>query len=76
MTFQEIFKNPGLYVADSFAEGVAFRVNERFELYVEEYKDVNDLLPETYPTIVYGGLFEKDYKKILLKKNLFKEEVV
>lgn len=70
MTFKEIFENKGLYVAESFREGVCFRVNEYGELHTLTY-DKNDLFPEVHPTKMYKGLLNKDYKEIFTKFQLF-----
>ncbi len=71
MTFQEIFKEPGLYVADSFAKGVAFEVNKDFELHTVTYKDKDDIMPEKHATVVYANLFKKEYKKVYTRNKLF-----
>jgi hypothetical protein len=77
MTFEEIFQTPGLYKAESFAEGVCFEVKENSitndkELYTVTYKDKNDIIPEKVPTLVYAGLFKKEYKKVFTRQSIFK----
>lgn len=71
MTFQEIFNQDGLYVADGFAEGFAFRINDGF-LTSMQYADKDDLLPlcERYP--VHKSLFSKEYRQVFTIKQLFK----
>ena len=76
MTFQDIFKEEGLYVSDSFRKGVAFRVKKnsidnRKELFIVHYSSVRDIRPSEEPMTVYDGLFTKTYKKILVRGQLF-----
>ncbi len=71
MKFEDIFKEKGLYKANSFAEGTAFKVTESKELYTVNYKNKDDILPEEYPTLVYGELFDKEYEKVYTRQSLF-----
>jgi hypothetical protein len=73
LTFEEIFDQDGLYVSDSFSEGVAFKI--LFEtLSMVTYKSKDDLLPFEEHIPVYLGLFKKKYKEVLTTKTLFKDE--
>lgn len=74
MSFEEIFKKDGLYVADGFKEGFAFQIIDG-TLTGITYKDKDDLVPtvETFP--VYRGLFTKDYEKVYTRQSLFSESI-
>lgn len=76
MTFQEIFKEEGLYVAYSFKKGFCFRIKRNpftnfLELDSIEYKNAKDILPSECQIKVYANLFDKEYKKVLNKNSLF-----
>ncbi len=71
MTFEEIFKEDGLYVASSFTRGTVFEI-ELGALYVKTYRNENDINPDKYPQLVYSGLFKKEYSKVLNRQSLFK----
>lgn len=70
LTFEEIFKYPGIYKSDSFAEGAAFLV-EKNELKIIVYSNKDDILPTKQNAVVYAGLFDKEYTKIFTIKSLF-----
>lgn len=70
MKFEEIFKEEGLYVADSFAKGFCFEVKEGF-LYAKTYRNKSDLHPIRIHQPMYSGLLLKDYKKVLTISSLF-----
>jgi hypothetical protein len=70
MKFEEIFKEDGLYKTKSFAKGVAFKV-ENGALYTVEYEYMGDINPTKYPTLVYGGLFNKEYEKVYTRQSLW-----
>lgn len=70
MTFEEIFKQDGLYKADSFAPGVAFKI-EGGTLKLVTYLSPNDILPSVDSPCIYSGLFSKDYTKVYNIKSLF-----
>lgn len=72
MKFQEIFNEEGLYVADGFSKGVALKVGDLGFLYQIVYKHPDDLFPEEITMPVYKGLFEKDYRKVFTRQQLFK----
>lgn len=76
MTLREILASEGLYRADSFAKGVAFKVRKNSitgtrELWLVIYSNVNDLFPEEVTPPLYEEMFEKDYKKVFTIKSLF-----
>lgn len=70
MKFKDIFNEDGLYVADGFDEGAAFKISEG-TLYLTIHKDKDDLFPylDVYP--VHKSLFEKEYRKVLTRQSLF-----
>ncbi len=76
MKFQDIFKEAGLYKANGFVKGLAFKVKKNsitgsLELFTIQYKDKDDMLPSEYPTVVYAGLFEKEYEIVYTRQSLF-----
>ncbi len=71
MKFEEIFNQDGLYVADSFAKGVCFRIVDG-TLNLVTYKDKSDISPSIDTIAVYKGLFEKTYRKVFTRQELFK----
>ena len=78
MKFEEIFKEEGLYRADSFGQGVAFEIKENKtngnkELFIKLFKHENDLNPIIEPQLVYDGLFDKDYSKVYTRQSLFSQ---
>lgn len=79
MKFEEIFKEEGLYKADSFRKGTAFKIKKNsitdsMELYMVSYEKATDITPQhEEPMLVYGGLFEKEYVKLFNRNELFKE---
>ena len=70
MKFEEIFNQEGLYVADSFAEGVALKIIGD-TLYSCIYESADDVLPDVRTQPVYKGLFDKEYTKVLTRQSLF-----
>jgi hypothetical protein len=77
MTFQEIFNEPGLYRADSFAKGIAFlikgnQVDGQNELTQVYYESPYKLTYSDLPLKIYKGLLKKDYKLVYNKNELFK----
>ncbi len=77
MQFQEIFNEPGLYRADSFNNGVGFliekcQLNGQNELKGVSYDSVDKLSFSEHPVTIYKGLFDKDYKLVYNKNELFK----
>jgi len=71
MTFEEIFKEDGLYSASSFSIGTVFEIDQG-ALYVKTFKDAKDINPVRHPQLVYSGLFSKEYVKVLNRQSLFK----
>lgn len=76
MKFEEIFKEEGLYVADSFAKGFVFKIsknkiNNSFILSPLRYDYEDDMNPIEEDLTVYGELFKKDYKKVYTRQSLF-----
>ena len=76
MEFRDIFKEEGLYVADTFSKGSAFEIKRNsmtneLELHLVTYNDVDTLFPNRSVITVYEGLFNKDYKKVFTRQSLF-----
>lgn len=71
MTFQEIFNNEGRYKADSFQKGVCFKIDREGFLSILTYSDKNDLLPIIERPVIYKGLFDKEFVKVLNINQLF-----
>ncbi len=72
MTFEEIFDQEGLYVADSFGEGVALKVIGD-TLYSAIYENEDDLFPKENIQSMYKGLLTKNYTKVITRQSLFKK---
>lgn len=72
MKFEEIFNQEGLYVANSFGEGVALKIIGD-TLYSCIYENKDDLFPRESIQSVYKGLFDKEYTKVLTRQSLFKK---
>lgn len=70
MKFEKIFKEDGMYVSDSFAQGVCFNVRNK-TLYMLTYENKNDINPTEEIAPVYLGLFNKKYKKVYTRQSLF-----
>lgn len=71
MTFQEIFNQKGLYRADGFAKGYCYEVDDSGHLSALQYKDKDDLFPNVEDLFIYGGLFKKNFTKVLNRNQLF-----
>lgn len=71
MKFEEIFNRPGLYKSEGFAEGACFEIKSNSTLFINTYKDENDLFPTSEIMPVYAGLFKKDYIQVYTRKSLF-----
>jgi len=76
MNFQEIFNQEGLYKASSFRDGVAFSIKKNqttheLQLYTVVYKEGSTFAVDEYPTVVYAGLFDKEYEKVFTVQSLF-----
>ena len=76
MKFEEIFKEEGLYKADTFAKGVAFEIKENSitgcrELFVNSFKHENDITPVITTITVYDNLFREEYTKVYTRQSLF-----
>jgi hypothetical protein len=71
MTFQEIFEEDGKYVAEGFLKGVCFEIKDE-TIYIVTYKNKDDLNPsfENYP--VHKSLFNKVFKKVFTRNQLFR----
>ena len=74
MTFEEIFNQPGRYVADGFEKGVCFEVGEDGVLSTITYKDKNDLFPDKKNALMWKLLFTLDYRKALTRQSLFNDK--
>ncbi len=72
MTFEEIFDEEGLYVADSFGEGVALKVIGD-TLYSVIYEDKSDIIGKTTIQSMYRALLKKEYTKVFTRQSLFKK---
>lgn len=78
MTFEKIFNQEGLYVADGFADGIAIRIKKNSLTFSKEmdfvqYSNPDDLFPEILNIKVYDGLFGKEYRQIFNRNKLFKK---
>ena len=73
MKLEEIFNEPGMYVADSFAPGTCFEVQKDGVCFIKSYKDSEDVNPSMDNLLLYKGLFQKDYKKVFTRQSLFKK---
>ena len=73
MKFEDIFKEPGLYRAEGFADGIAFEVTKKGILYHVWYKDKGDILPERINPIMYEEVLKKDYQKVFTRQSLFQK---
>jgi len=74
MRFEEIFKQPGLYVHNSCAEGVCFEVDKEGWLYVVEYADKDDINPDKSIAGVNKNMFRYNYEKVYTRQSLFTKE--
>lgn len=74
MKFEEIFNEPGLYIADSFAEGCAFQIDKDNAMCMVTYRSKDDLFPSRELFMVYKGLFAKDYKRVNNMSQLFEKK--
>ncbi len=72
MKFEQIFEKEGLYVADSFGEGVALKIIGD-TMYSVVYESKDDLFPRENIQSMYKGLFSKEYTKVLTTQSLFKK---
>jgi hypothetical protein len=70
LTFEEIFKEDGLYTSESFREGVAFLIRKE-TLYMVTYISRTDLNPGEEHVNVYLDLFKKKYNRVLTIRSLF-----
>jgi hypothetical protein len=73
MKFEDIFKEPGLYRAEGFADGIAFEITKEGFLYHVWYKDKGDILPERTNPTIYWGILKKDYQKVFNRQSLFQK---
>jgi hypothetical protein len=73
MTFEEILKKDGLYVADSFCEGFCFEVKEGW-LYYKNYRNSTDFNPYCELQSMHYSFLLKDYKQVFTIKSLFKNK--
>lgn len=71
MKFQAIFKKSGLYRADGFAKGVAYKVDSNAPLKIVTYQAKDDLFPQEEIAPVFSSCFEKYYWKVLNTSQLF-----
>lgn len=72
MNFEEIFDEPGWYVADSFAEGVCFEVTKEGNLQLLAYENKDSITPHRDNAVVYKELFSKEYTRVFTRQALFK----
>lgn len=78
MKFENIFKEEGLYVADTFQKGVAMRIQKNIitddrELTIIEISEETGRFKNVIDIPVYEGMFKKDYRKIDNVKELFQD---
>lgn len=72
MTFREIFKKDGMYIADGFKSGFAFVIQNGI-LFCKFHKSINDYLAEAERYPMNANLFDKEYKKVNHLKEIFYE---
>lgn len=70
LTFEEIFNQDGLYVADGFTQGTCFEIKNS-TLYMLLYKDKDYIMPEREIFPIYKGLFSKKYRIVYNRQSLF-----
>lgn len=71
MKFEEIFKEDGLYKADSFVKGFCFEIKDGF-LKCRSYRNENDLFPTVENVAVHEKMLHMDFSKVLTRRSLFK----
>lgn len=71
MIFNEIFEQDGLYAAEVFCAGTAFRIQEG-ALYIETYDSVNDFRSNIESYHAHRSLFSKEYVRVNNIRQLFK----
>jgi hypothetical protein len=73
MKFEEIFKENGMYMSDSFVEGFCFEIFGTTKTLIGvQYKSKDDIMPSKDNFPCYEGLFKKTYKKVFTVSQLFK----
>lgn len=75
MTFIEIFEEEGLYTANSFADGVALKIEiDTFGVYVlsfVNYYNIDVITPVVLNMQITDNLVNKNYKRVLTRYQLF-----
>lgn len=76
MKFEEIFNQKGLYSSNDFVDGYGFEVDETGTLSAVQYQKNGTTYEKTYHhrALVYKGLFQKEYFKVLTFKQLFDKQ--
>lgn len=70
MSLEEIIRENGWYVADSFGKGVCIDVSSG-EVKILSFKDKDDMKPTKEYLTLYKGLFDKKFKKVYSRQQLF-----
>jgi len=71
LSIEEIVKQPGWYVSDSFDKGVCLDVDSIGYVDILSFKNKEDILPTKCSLPLYSGLFKKKFKKVFNKFELF-----
>lgn len=72
LSLEEILKEPGVYVGEHFAKGIAVKVTDYQDAWLTCYDSPDDFIPSTEPLHVYLGLFTQKYSKVFNRGELFR----
>lgn len=70
MSLEEIINENGWYVDDDFGKGVCIEVSNG-EIKILSFKDKDDMKPTKEYLSLYKGLFNKKFKKVYSRQELF-----
>lgn len=70
ISLEEAVNKNGWYVDDNFSKGVCMEVY-RGEVKIVTFKDKDDINPTREPLSLYADLFNKKFKRIFNRKELF-----
>lgn len=79
MKFEDIFKNPGRYTAESFADGVFFDISVGVsgnELKILSFDSPTEFITRELNIPIYQGLFDKEFVKVLNRGQLFGQQKI
>lgn len=72
LTFEQIFKQNGLYKSEGFVKGFCFEIfGTTKSLVGVQYKSKTDLMPDKDNFPCYESLFSKKYKRVYNISELF-----